>query len=107
MTHISVDSHRLVKGLIARGFKEDQAEAILDAIQNVTLQDVASKEDVQTIKQQFSQLEKHVDQQISRLEKQMSELELRISDRITGLIKWQVPLMLGQAGLIVALVKLL
>lgn len=93
MHTVLIDTLSVTKRLLAQGFTEDQAEGVVQAIQEIDLSHLASKADILL-------LERRIDQVESRLENKMESVKAE-------LFKWMVPLMLGQAGLIAALVKLL
>lgn len=89
MATVTLDTHRIVKRLKDAGFTDTQAETVTDIIAETRatdLADIATKADIAALR--------------TELKADLSALETRI-------IKWLVPLLLGQAGLIVALVKLL
>jgi len=57
---MNFDTHRSIKALIDRGFKETQAEAVVDLVaqsRNHDLSKLATKEQVSTLKEQISRLE--------------------------------------------------
>ncbi len=51
------DTHRLITHLTERGFSEQQAEALVEAAQEIDLGDVATRQDVTEIKHQLEKLE--------------------------------------------------
>ncbi len=51
------DTHRLIASLTERGFSEQQAEAITEAIQEIDLGEVATKRDMADILHQLEKLE--------------------------------------------------
>ena len=87
MATLAMDTHRIVKRLKDAGFTDSQAETLTDIIAETRASDLA---DVAT----------KVDRAPLATKADVAELEVKI-------IEWLVPLLLGQAGLIVALVKLL
>jgi hypothetical protein len=89
MTAITFDTLASAKRLKERGFSEQQAEAViaeLKASRDSDLNSLVTKADLR-------------------------ELEVKIDSKIESvkadLFKWLIPLLMGQAGLIAALVKLL
>ena len=85
---VTLDAQR-IKRLKAAGFHRRSGETVTDMIAGARatdLADVATKADIAALR--------------TELKADLSALETRIS-------KWLAPLLLGQAGLIVALVKLL
>ena len=87
MATLAMDTHRIVKRLKDAGFTDSQAETLTDIIAETRASDLA---DVAT----------KVDRAPLATKADVADLEVKI-------IEWLVPLLLGQAGLIVALVKLL
>lgn len=89
MATVTLDTHRIVKRLKDAGFTDAQAETVTDIIAETRatdLADVATRADISALR--------------TEIKSDLSALETRI-------IKWLVPLLLGQTGLIVALIKLL
>ncbi|NYZ17291.1 DUF1640 domain-containing protein [Azospirillum sp. RWY-5-1] len=89
MMAASFDTHAFVKRLTAAGMPEAQAEAVTTMIRearDADLSQMATKADVAQLR---------------------SDLRADVSDLKADLMKWLVPLLLGQAALIAALVKLL
>jgi len=82
MATITIDTYKFIENLRSSGMPEVQAKAITKGIQEIDLTNVATKED------------------ILLLRKDIESVKVEI-------IKWLVPLLLGQAGLTAALVKLL
>lgn len=91
MTAITFDTLKYVERLTAAGMPEQhakaEAEALRDALGDmIELKNLATKEDINTAK---------------------AELEARISDAKADIVKWMAGLMLAQAGLVAALIKLI
>lgn len=74
-----LDTHRLIESLKQRGFSENQAEGITDAIQQIDLSQISSKADIAELK-----------------------TEIRVVE--VKMLKWIVPLLLGQTALFAAIV---
>lgn len=74
-----LDTHRLIESLKQRGFSENQAEGITDAIQQIDLSQISSKAD------------------IAELKTEMQAVEAKM-------LRWIVPLLLGQTALFAAIV---
>ena len=79
MADLAPDTHRFVKRLTEAGMPEQQAEILAEQQARLINEKLVTK---------------------TYLDKQLGEFEVRI-------IKWIVPLLLGQTALIVALMKLL
>jgi hypothetical protein len=88
-----LDTHTIVKRLKDAGFTDVQAETVTDVLR-------------QTRELDLSQLvtRDYLDSRLTELE---SRLRAEIADVKADLLKWLVPLLLGQAALIAALVRLL
>ena len=89
MATLTMDTHRIVKRLKDAGFTDSQAETVTDIIAETRasdLADVATKADIAALR--------------TEIKADLSALETRI-------MKWLVPLLIGQTGLIVAPIKLL
>jgi hypothetical protein len=81
-----VDTYKLITNLKARGFTEEQAQGVTEAINEIDLSHLATKADIAELK---------------------AEIRTTSSELKADIFKWIVPLLLGQAGLITALVKLI
>lgn len=78
MNALVFDTYRLVNVLKSRGFTEDQARGVSEAIQEIDLAHLVTKADLKT---------------------EMAEWKADV-------FRWLVPLMLGQAGITAVLIKL-
>ena len=91
MATVTLDTHKIVKRLKDAGFNDLQAETVTDIISETRatdLADVATKADIAALRSDMA------------TKADLAQLETKV-------IKWLVPLLLGQTGLIVALIKLL
>ncbi|THF67228.1 DUF1640 domain-containing protein [Pseudothauera nasutitermitis] len=91
MAAITFDTLKYVERLKAAGLPEQhakaEAEALRDALGDlVEMRSLATKEDVNVLR---------------------AEIETKISDAKADIIKWMAGLLLAQAGLVTALVKLI
>ncbi len=102
MPAMAFDNLEFAKRLLAKrlkeaGFTEQQAEALAAAEAELIENNLATKRDLQELE--------------VALKKDIKELELRLEAKINelnfDLVKWIAGLLLAQAGLIAALVKLL
>lgn len=75
-----LDSHRLIETLKGRGFTIKQAEGISDALQEIDLSQLSTKTDV------------------ADLRSELRAVEIRI-------LKWVIPLLLGQTALFAVIVE--
>ncbi|MGV6839496.1 MAG: hypothetical protein ACWA40_04810 [Planktomarina sp.] len=82
MAELTFDKLTFVDRLKSGGFTDEQARAQAEALDGALRDTVATRSDIQ------------------RLESLVSTVELRI-------VKWLIPLLLGQAALVITLVKLL
>jgi hypothetical protein len=82
MATLTIDTYQFVENLKRSGMAEAQARALAGELQKLTLEHVATKEDIAALKADLQQVK-------------------------ADIFKWAVPLLLGQAALIVALVELL
>ncbi len=86
MTAITIDTYKLVANLKTRGFTEEQAIGVTEAIQEIDLSEMATKGDLITLK---------------------SDLKAEFADFRAEIFKWAVPMLIGQAGFIVLVLKFL
>ena len=125
------DTHEYIKDLQQGNVPLKQAEAHSNALKKVLNEELATKRDLNELETKLNtkmeNLEAKIDSKISevhiqlkdlegRLNTKMENLEGRLNTKIDGLeikfkeniislIKWLVPLLLGQAALIIALLK--
>lgn len=91
MATLVIDTYQFVEKLRSSGVAEPQAKAIVEGIRDIGLGHVASKADLGELRADIHQL---------RILTKNDILEVK-----NDLFKWIIPMMLGQTGLIVALVK--
>ena len=91
MQTVTIDTHEAIEALRAKKFTKEQAKGIVDTICSVELYGVATTDDIR-------QLEKRIIQQGADLRLEMANLK-------ADLLKWLIPILLGQSALIVGLVK--
>lgn len=82
MATISIDTHSAFKRLTESGFPKPQAEAVVETLKDATLENVASKKDIQDLKDEILQAK-------------------------VDIFKWAVPLLIGQVVLFTAIVAII
>ena len=94
--NLHFDTYRTVNLLKERGYTKKQAEGFIEVMQEVTLSGVATKENLQEVKDE--------------LKKDIQLLEIRLTDKVTkGLsdtLKFQIIQTLTIIGVMVALAKI-
>ena len=93
MATFTIDTYTFVERLTGAGMTAGQAKAIVEGLREADLQGVAAKDDLIALREDVIRLEGRLGEKIESIK--------------TDTLKWFVPLLLGQAGLIVALVRLL
>ena len=94
MTTITFDTHQFIKTLQDAGFDQPQAEAVASAFKDASSQaELATQSDIDLVRRDIRESE--------------LRLETKISDIKYDLVKWIAGMILAQAGLVAALVKLL
>lgn len=53
---LNLDTYKIVKLLQTKGYSEEQAEGFISAIQDITLSGVATKQDINDVKTEISEL---------------------------------------------------
>ncbi len=86
MNSLAFDTLRFAKRMQEAGLPQQQAEAMAEALSTAVQDSVPTKED---------------------LHKAVADLRVEIREVQVTIVKWLVPLLLGQAALIAALVRLL
>ncbi len=98
MTTITFDTLKFVNRLTSAGVPEAYARAEAEALVDVLgAQELATKLDIAAVKADLIALEQRLDY----------KLEAKINDAKAEIIKWMAGLMIAQAGLVAALVKML
>ena len=82
MTGISIDSHSAFVRLTDSGLPEKQAEAVVQTLQEATIQNVATKDDIRMLKDEIMKAK-------------------------VDIFRWAVPLLIGQIAMFVAIIKAL
>lgn len=68
MSAITFDTHQLVKELKSKGFSDDQAEGINDALKNaLTVAEVATSRDIRDLEQKMKEMELRLTMKIGTL----------------------------------------
>src|SRR5258706_13265573 len=96
MNMIAFDTLRFVKRLQAAGYTPEQAEAQAEAYAEAGSESLATKLDIEITK---TQLQHTIEASAANLRAEFREGNL-------NLIKWIVPMMIGQTAVVAALVKL-
>lgn len=82
MATLTLDTHQFIKQLVQVGVPEKQAEAIANGFQDLNLEEVATKRDLQELRTELREVRE--------------ELRVEIRDIKIDFLKWMIPLMLGQ-----------
>ena len=93
MTAVTFDTLAYAKRLRAAGFTDQQAEAQAEALHAVVDENLATKQDIESIRYEIKQLD--------------LKLDLGLAQTKADLLKWIAGLLIFQAGFIVTLIKLL
>ncbi len=117
----ALDTHRLVKRLVAVGFSDEQAETVTDVVREgreadfshlATQSDLAAvKNDVAAVKSDVAAVKSDLAAVATQLRTEMGPMESRlnasISEAKADLLKWVIGLLLVQGGAVVTLIRLL
>lgn len=94
MTTLTFDTHQFIRTLQDAGFEQPQAEIVANAFKEASSQaEIVTKSDIDLVRRDMRESE--------------LRLEAKISDIKYDLVKWIAGMLLAQAGLVAALVKLL
>jgi predicted phage-related endonuclease len=119
MTTLTFDTLAYSKKLRAVGFTEEQAEAQAETIINLMTEQLATKTDLKEVEAGLKRDIKELDLKFelkmkeleSNLKRDIKEMELRLENKIaenkTETIKWVAAMLVAQAGVIAAMVRLL
>jgi uncharacterized protein involved in cysteine biosynthesis len=101
MNALAFDTLRFAKRMQEAGLPQAQAEALSEALAEAVKDSVATRSDIEA-----STTALRADLSAT-LNKAVAELRVEIREAQVTLIKWLVPLMIGQAAVTAALVRLL
>ncbi len=101
---LNLDTYKVVKLLQDKGYSEQEAEGFIEAIQEITLNGVATKED---LRQSEKRLNERIDSVRDGLKEDISNISINVKDTIISLQKTMMATVLGGVGLTVALIKLI
>ena len=108
---LAFDSLAASKQLREAGFSEQQAEAQVMLITRLVDDQLATKQDIAEVQRDIKMLEQATKTQIAEVKRDIKMLEqvtkTQIADAARDTIKWTAGLLIGQATLIVVLIKLL
>lgn len=115
MANITFDKLAYTQALRAGGFTDQQAEASAHALDNAFRDVVATKGDVEAVRTELGTTKIDLEHKIeavrleldTKIDRATAELRQEIVTQKIDLLKWLVPLLFGQAALIVAFSKLL
>ena len=93
MSSLAFDTHAFVKELTHAGMPEQQAEVLAKQQKQLLDEQLATKQDIFEVKRDITELR--------------AEVKRDIAEASRNTIKWIAGLLIGQAALIVALIKLL
>lgn len=94
IAHLNLDTHRVVKHLESKGYTEEQAEGFIEAIEEISLIGVATKED-------FNVLNTKIDALGRDLEKKIADSRHELKQEIAEVQHNMMRFMLLQTGVII------
>ncbi len=97
------DTYKVVTLLKERGFTKKQAEGIMEAVQEVTISGIATKEDLHKVE---TALRSEITKVEANLRSEMHDMETRLSDKLSGSLKFQIIQTITIVGVMVALFSL-
>ncbi len=103
----ALDTHRLVKRLVAVGFSDEQAETVTDVVREgreADYSNLATKSDLAAVKSDLAAVATQLRTEMGAME---SRLNASISEAKADLLKWVIGLLLVQGGAVVTLIRLL
>lgn len=96
MSSLIFDTHNFVKKLTTAGMPEAQAEILASEQANLIDNRLATKQDIALLKEDIASLENNIEMKI----------DMKIESAKSDLIKWVAGLLIAQAALVAALLKL-
>ena len=109
MTTMTFDTYAFVKRLKESGISENQAEAHVRALSDISLTNVATKGDIENLKAatrtDIENLKAATRTDIEKLKQNIQRLELKFGEFKADILKWIIPLLLAQVALFSSLAK--
>ncbi|MFN7226178.1 MAG: hypothetical protein ACK5UY_02885 [Holosporales bacterium] len=93
MATLTIDTYASISLLRDSGFEEKQAKAVVDVLTTADLNHVANKQNLNDIQ--------------SALKQEIANLRVDVITIKADLLKWIIPLLLAQAGTLLALINIL
>jgi hypothetical protein len=94
MTAVTFDTLAFVKDLQSKGFKQEQAEGISNALKNaLTVSEVATKHDIKELEVKIKELD--------------ANMKIQLAETKAEIIKWDIGAIIFAVGLSITLVKTL
>ena len=97
MAAVTFDKLAYTQLMRSGGFTQEQAETSAHALDSALRDTVATKSDLEAVKQELGH----------KIEHSVAVLRQEMATQRHELLKWIIPVLLGQVGLVVALIKLL
>ena len=115
MSGLAIDTLRYAKRLRAAGFSEEQAEvqaeAPAEAVRDSLVTKVDLNEAVEKLRREIRDVslttKADLNEAIEKLRGELRDVRVEMRDLHASLIRWFIPLLLGQLAAMAALVKLL
>lgn len=108
MAAVTFDKLSYSQVLRSGGFTPEQAEASAHALDLALRDSVARKSDLETLKVELEHKIDSVEGRLdSKIDRVAADLKREMTVQKVDLVKWLVPILLGQVALSVALMKLL
>ena len=86
MTTLTFDTHQFVKSLVASGINEEQAEALVNELSAVKLENVATKIDVNDVRQEINDFRNEALREFDSVRNEMQLMEQRLTSRLGGIM---------------------
>ena len=117
MATLTIDTYNFINKLVSSGIREEHAKAALEAIQEIEMNSIASKDDMFALKEDLQYLDRKIDDVEHRLDKKIDDVEHRLDKKIDNvegrlnakiestkydILKWLIPLILGQYVLLIS-----
>ncbi|MCB9352525.1 MAG: hypothetical protein H6573_34335 [Lewinellaceae bacterium] len=99
-----MDTYKIVRLLQDKGYSQEEAEGFIQAVQEITLTGVATRQDITNVRKEVADLRAELKTDIAALR---TDLKTDIAEVRTDLYKFMFLNSIGIVGLTVTLIKLL
>ena len=101
---LNLDTYKVVQLLQEKGYDKSQAEGFIDALREITLSGVATKQNIEDLKEDIKDLKDSTKQDIQGVKNDITEFKAGIGRKIDAIKIWFLGAMLTQTIALMAFI---